>query len=161
MSFFIPIEIVLAGHAGDQEKAADRRGISDRIRAILQQQPVTERDELARYFNRLVGMQRPGLSERFEELARKARIPGWRADIVAFKRFNRIRNGVLHRGKRYMQLVVTLNSDFRDQVHQLEDIAERYINWTFFRDHAVYQSRWRPDRRLFEEPLDGQAHVNQ
>jgi hypothetical protein len=155
MSLFIPIEIVLAGYTGDKEKATDRRRISDRIRSILQQQPVSERDELAKYFDHLVGLQRPGLAERFEELARDAQIPGWRADIEAFRRFNRIRNGVLHRGEQDIQLAVTLCNDFRDQVSQLEDIAERYVNWVFFRDHAVYQSRWRPDRRVFEETPDG------
>lgn len=146
MALFIPIEIVLAGNQGDQQKTATRTRNADRIRSILHKQPVAERNELTSYFQQLLGRQRPSLVERFEELARKAQIPGWESDIEGFKRFNRIRNGVLHHGEQDVQLVVLLDERFPHEVSQLEDIAERYVNWAFFRDSAVYPSRWRPYR---------------
>jgi hypothetical protein len=93
-----------------------------------------------------MGQQRPSLVSRFEEMARAAQIEGWETDVVAFRRFNSIRNKLLHRGEQRVQLVISLGEELQEETHELEDIAERYLSWSLFRDGLVYQSRWRPQR---------------
>lgn len=64
-------------------------------------------------------------------------------EFEAFRHFNTIRNGLLHRGEDGVRLQVSVR---QDEVRSLEDMVERYVNYVLFRDAAVYRSRWRPPR---------------
>jgi hypothetical protein len=47
---------------------------------------------------------------------------------------------LLHRGEQRVELIVNLGET---EIRQLEDLAERYVNWVFFRDANVYRSMFR------------------
>lgn len=147
MALFIPIEIILAGYSGNPDDEKDQQENSSKIRDIITSHGGTEADNLLKYFNQIA---RPSLASRFAEMAKEAKIDGWELDVQAFRRFNSIRNKLLHRGERDIQLTVSLNNELQEESRQLEDIAERYVSWTFFRDGIVYQSRYRPVRNKEE-----------
>ena len=86
-------------------------------------------------------MPSPSISERFEGWATKEALKGWKNDIVAFKKFIRMRNLLLHAGKSGVEFRVSIGeSDMRS----LADIAERYVSLALFGDADVYQSASRP-----------------
>ncbi|MBM4137726.1 MAG: hypothetical protein FJ241_12990 [Nitrospira sp.] len=143
MALFIPIEIILAGYGGNQEQEKKKQEKATQIRNLLTKHGGADPKHLLSFFNQILGQQRPSLASRFYEMAKESQIEGWEADVVAFKRFNSIRNKLLHQGKRKVQLTISVGEQ---ETRQLEDIAERYVSWTLFRDGVVYQSRWRPQR---------------
>ncbi|MCX6563428.1 MAG: hypothetical protein NTU60_07465 [Candidatus Aminicenantes bacterium] len=145
-ALFIPIEIILAGYGDDPNKEKEKQEEATQIRNLLATHGGSEANDLLAFFNRIMGQQRLSLASRFEEMAKQAQIDGWEADVVAFKRFNSIRNKLLHRGEQQVQLVISVGQNIEEETRQLEDIAERYVSWALFRDGAVYQSRWRPLR---------------
>ena len=71
--------------------------------------------------------------------AGKAGFADWEADVSAFRKFNRIRNDLLHRGEDRIELQV----DVGEETRQLEDLLERYICFALFQNMDVYQSSWR------------------
>lgn len=144
MALFIPIEIILAGQSGnpDNEKLEN----ASKIRDLIKLHGQAETKNLLAFFNQIVGQQQPSLVSRFEEVARAAQLEGWETDVAAFRRFNSIRNKLLHRGEQKVQLVISLGEGLQEETHELEDIAERYVSWSLFRDGVVYKSQWRPQR---------------
>ncbi len=66
---------------------------------------------------------------------------GWENDIIAFRKFNRIRNSLVHQGNSNLDLQVPVSED---EVRQLEDLAERYVSLALFGDGRVYTSQYRP-----------------
>ncbi len=73
--------------------------------------------------------------------AEDAKMPGWENDIQAFKKFNRIRNSLIHRGDPKVKIHVSVGAE---ETQALEDLTERYVNYYLFQDTAVYQSRFLP-----------------
>lgn len=63
--------------------------------------------------------------------------------MQAFRKFNRLRNGLIHRGDPKVRFHVTVGDD---EAAELSDLVERYISLRLFGDMAVYKSRWRPQR---------------
>lgn len=63
-------------------------------------------------------------------------MPGCENDKAAFKLFNRIRNGLLHRGDPNVKIHVPVG----EEIQALEDLTERYVNFYLFGDTTVYQS---------------------
>jgi len=151
MALFIPIEIILAGYGDDPNKEKEKQEEVTQIRNLLATHGGSEANNLLAFFNRIMGQQRPSLASRFEEMAKQAQIDGGEADVAAFKRFNLIRNKLLHQGEQQVQLVISVGDDIKEETRQLEDIAERYVSWALFRDGVVYQSRWRPLRNKRQE----------
>ncbi len=147
MSLFIPIEIILAGYGEPADKTAERQRIIASIQNLLVTHGGKESSELTTFFSQTMAQQRPSLASRFEEMAKQAQIDGWQADIIAFRRFNSIRNKLLHRGDRRVQMSISVGEDFERETRELADMAERYVNWTLFRDDSVYRSSWRPPRK--------------
>src|SRR3989338_3637795 len=143
MALFIPIEIVLAGYGGNQEQEKEKIERATQIRNLLDKHGGADSNHLLSFFNQLFGQQRPSLASRFNEMAKESQIEGWEADVEAFKRFNSIRNNLLHRGKRKIELAISVG---KEVTSQLEDIAERYVSRILFKDSVVYQSRWRHQR---------------
>ena len=84
----------------------------------------------------------PNLNTRFEAFAKQAAIPGWEADVTVFKKYNRMRNLLLHAGQRDIRTHINIEEETRT----LEDLVERYLSVAFLGGHEVYPSRWRPAR---------------
>ena len=150
MSLFIPIEVILAGY-GDSDNVEKKKHTAGSIQSLLAKHGGEESGSLIDFFNQAIAQQRPSLASRFEEMAKHAQIDGWQADIAAFRRFNSIRNKLLHRGDRRVQLSISVGEEFEQETRELEDIAERYVSWTLFRDASVYTSRWRSPRTKKQE----------
>lgn len=107
--------------------------------------------ELKRCVDLLAREIHPSLGSRFEAFAKDVKLPGWEQDLVAFKRFNKIRNGLFHRGDREVQLIFRPTAsqegvDFEVESRHLEDLVERYVCFRLMGDARVYSSRWFPGR---------------
>ncbi len=100
-----------------------------------------EKEALKNLLDKLVKNQKPSLIDRFTIFAEQAKMPGWKSDIKAFKKFNRIRNDLFHRGDPHVKIHVTIGEE---EILALEDLTERYVNYFLFQDTVVYQSRFLP-----------------
>jgi hypothetical protein len=89
MSLFIPLEVILAAVKYDNNEIVQQRDLNLQIEAILREHGGTESDKLISKYKKLRQLVHPPLSARFECLAENAQIEGWKADIVAFKRFKK------------------------------------------------------------------------
>jgi hypothetical protein len=143
LSLFIPLECVLEGVRGDPVRDQERAQLVRNLAALVTQHGGDRERSLMALVDELRAPKRTGLAERFEQLASDAQLPGWTEDIKAFRRFNRSRNRLLHRGDRRVELGFGVGED---EYLGLEDLTERYVCWALFRDAAVYPSRWRPSR---------------
>jgi hypothetical protein len=142
VALFIPIEIILVGYRGSPDGEKERQEKAEKIRDLITTHGGAETASLLAFLNQVMGQQHPSLVSRFEEMAKDAQIEGWEVDVVAFKRFNSIRNKLLHKGEQQVRLTVSLSEETRE----LQDIAERYVSWALFKDGVVYPSQWRPQR---------------
>ena len=139
--FFLPLECVLSLVEVPPPHSADLKTIRRAIRARV---APPERKPLLALFGRMTERLRPSLEERFAAFARASAAPSAEDDIKAFAEFNRIRNRLLHRGEPQVRL--RIEAEAESKVHTLEDLAERYVCFAFFRDWKVYPSQWRPRR---------------
>ena len=143
-ALFIPLEIILTGYGKDNEFDNQKLKEYEKIRELISKYSEEDTALLLKLFDGPVQSQRPSLVSRFEELANEAKLVGFENHIVAFKRFNKIRNRLLHQGDPNVKLEVSIRDESLEQeTHQLEDLVERYVSWTLFRDQVVYPSRWR------------------
>ena len=136
---FIPIECILAPiriPMPDHEKEALKK-----IATLIDKTDKSERDKLQAVFTKYRQPRFPSLEDRFEILANEVGFPTAKKDIEAFKRFNKIRNDLHHRGDASANIIIDLDSS---TIHSLEDIAERYVNFAIFADRGIYKSSWRP-----------------
>ena len=148
LSLFTPIEMILNGYDGNIEYENEKKESIVKIEKLIRAHGTDESDQLADYFHVISSNLRPSLASRFEQMAGETKIDGWEADVIAFRRFNSMRNSLLHRGDGKIQLSTTINDEnIQEETRQLEDLAERYISWALFRDEVVYQSKWRPQRK--------------
>lgn len=140
LALFTPLEMAL-GQVSNENVIDDQKQInSEKIKALISHSNENNKDQLLAYFEYLINLQKPSLVNRFEILANEAKLDNYEMDIVAFRKFNKLRNSLLHRGETDIKLTVEVG---KDETQQLEDLVERYISWVFFRDNIVYQSRWR------------------
>jgi len=148
LSLFTPLEMMLANYSGDTEHEEAKQENIKKIQDLILARNDTESKQLADFFRMVAGNMRPSLASRFEQLAEDAKLVGWEADVIAFRRFNSMRNSLLHRGDEKVQLSTIINDEsIEEETRQLEDIAERYVSWALFRDEVVYQSQWRTERK--------------
>jgi hypothetical protein len=137
--YFIPIEAILDNtDIDDQEK----KNAVDRAIQIVSECEQSDKDDIIKALSGIKTRYSPSLNSRFEEFARVAQIPGWEKDAKAFKKFNKIRNDLLHSGKADVRLFVEIDGITRS----LEDIAERYVAFKVMQNPNVYFSQWRPKR---------------
>lgn len=128
LALFIPLEMVLEGQSTPGSVSpAD-------VQRIMESVTLHCGDDAER-LRRLVGaaIQRlgPSLADRFEAMA-TALLPQTAAtDVSAFRKFNRMRNELVHRGKSDVKIVVTVN---RSDVIELQGLAERYVFANLFKD---------------------------
>lgn len=104
----------------------DHRQHLEKIHELIHTYGGEQQEDLQALFNWLVRNQRPSLIDRFSLFAEQARLPGWENDIQAFRQFNRIRNGLIHRGDPNVRIHVTISEN---EVRALEDLTERYVNY--------------------------------
>jgi len=143
-ALFIPLEIILTGYGKNNELDNQKLKEYEEIRGLISKYSGEDAATLLKLFNGLVQSQRPSLVSRFDELAKEASLAGFENHIVAFKRFNKIRNKLLHQGDPNVKLEVPVSDeDLEQEIQQLEDLVERYVSWTLFRDQVVYPSTWR------------------
>lgn len=146
-ALFIPLEIILAGYGKENETYKDKLRAYEKMREIISKHSREESEFLLKSFDGLVRSYGPSLVSRFEELANSAKLDGFENHIVAFRRFNKIRNKLVHQGDPNVQLEVTISEEnLEEETQQLEDLVERYVAWTLFRDQVVYPSTWRKSR---------------
>ena len=86
------------------------------------------------------GKRPPSLSEKFVHIAAEANLPDWKEDVEAFKKFNLIRNGLIHQGKQKVSFHIAVGEVSEQRVAELEDLVERYVNWHLFGESKIYQS---------------------
>jgi hypothetical protein len=132
---FIPIECALARIKIDSREQVE---YFKTIRRLIKKHGETEKSVLLKLFNRMAERTRPSLEERFAALAAESGSATFEADIRAFREFNRIRNGLIHRGEQNVRLHV--GDPGKEQVIGLQDIAERYVSYALFGDFRVYSS---------------------
>lgn len=139
MYLFIPLEAVVQS---TPELAADASRELNAIREIVDQSNASDKAELISFIERAKTKFNPTLNARFEELAKKHALPGWELDVEAFKKFNRMRNLLLHTGNKRLSAHI----DFKQHSRTLEDLVERYVALEIVGAPAVYQSSHRPHR---------------
>jgi hypothetical protein len=140
IALFIPLECILSNSNDSQINDDDERR-AKAIRKLIKKFGGDESEELRCFIDRLTQRLSPTLDERFIDLAKTAKLPGWEADIEAFRRFKRMRNALFHGGSKDVQQTVSVGDE---DVRTFSDIVERYINFVLFNDNKVYRSRWRP-----------------
>ncbi len=140
VSLFIPLECVIPPIPKAELKASEWGKQRTALLALANaHEDKSERKRLTG----LVGtaLTSPPLIQRFTHWATNAALPGWKDDIIAFKRFYQMRNHLVHRGTSAVELRVTLESK---DVKSLEDITERYVSLAILGEANVYPSASRP-----------------
>ena len=140
MYLFIPLEAILPS---TQELAEESQKNLDSLASLVKSSGVSNTESLLQFLERARTKYGPTLNSRFEEFARKTAIPGWELDVKAFKKYNRMRNLLLHAGEKNVRSHI----NFAENTRTLEDLVERYVSVALLGSPDVYQSRWRPKRR--------------
>lgn len=143
ITLFIPLETLLSSLNDSKMSKKDKRHAKS-IRMLIKKDAGERSEDLQCFFERLVQRTGPTLNEMFTELAETAKLPGWEADIKAFRQFNQMRNILLHGADKNVQQNLSVGDK---EVRTLSDLVERYVNYFFFKDNNVYRSRWRPEIR--------------
>jgi hypothetical protein len=136
---FIPLECVLGSSGEMDEEAISNISI---LQGIVETSEHSAKKTLLSFLDRVQTKFGPTLSSRFEFFAKSKKIEGWEDDVKAFKKFNRMRNLILHAGRSKAQHHLKI----KGQTVTLEDLVERYVSMALFGSTDVYQSRWRPKR---------------
>lgn len=139
MYLFIPLEAILESTS---ELATDAKADLMSLEAIVSSSNAHNKASLLQFLSRAKTKFAPTLNSRFEEFARHAAIPGWELDVKAFKKYNRMRNLLLHTGNKN----VCNHINIEENTRTLEDLVERYVSIALLNSPDVYQSRWRPQR---------------
>lgn len=141
---FVPLERILDGY-GRAEPSAEW----EQLRRLAGAHAADARTVLLGFIDRMKRLDRPSLAERFEAMARESGQAGWESDVKAFRKFNGLRNALLHQGDPRVRLHVTIGED---ETMEMSDLVERYVCWRFFGDSTVYPSRWRTAHRSVPPP---------
>jgi len=147
---FIPLECILASSDEIDEETIKSIGLLKKLVATSED---GGKKDLLILLDRIESRFAPTLNSRFEALAQAEKIEGWKADIKAFKKFNRTRNLLLHAGKADVQSHLNIDQEVRT----LEDLVERYVAVSVFGNPSVYTSKWRPLRGTPKKVEEEQA----
>lgn len=140
IALFVPLEALLTKFT-DLKMSADNKSKAKSIRTAIEQYAGSNKDEIILFFDKLINKAGPTLEERFVDVATQAKLSGWESDIQAFKKFQYMRNMLLHGRDKKVEHNITIREE---EARTLQDIVERYVNFCLFRDNNVYRSRWRP-----------------
>jgi len=147
-SLFIPLEMVLEDTSG---KIPEEHILQiEKIQELITTHAGEDKEQLKTFLEILAKRQQPSLSivDRFTNFAKEANMPGWENDVAVFKKFYRIRNGLIHHGNTNIKLHIPIGEEIR----ALEDLSERYVNYALFGDTAVYQSEFQHRPSTIAEP---------
>lgn len=145
MYLFIPLESVLPSTVSTmQESKAEIAAIE----ALIEGSDAPNKTSLLQFIDRTKTKYGPTLNARFETFARGQSIPEWELDVKAFKKFNRMRNLLLHAGKNN----VCSLTNIKENTRSLEDLVERYVSLSLLGTANVYPSKWRPVRQTQPTP---------
>jgi hypothetical protein len=136
---FIPLECILG--SSDEIDKETVKSIGSLKNLVATSENAGKKDLLI-LLDKIESRFAPTLNSRFEVLAQAKTIDGWKADVKAFKKFNRTRNLLLHAGKADVQSHLNIDQEVRT----LEDLVERYVAVYVFGNPSVYISKWRPLR---------------
>jgi hypothetical protein len=139
MYLFIPLEAILQLTDNSQINSTAEL---ESLESIVKNSNAVDKEHLLQFLVRAKTKFNPTLNSRFEEFARCASIPGWELDVKAFKKYNRMRNLLLHAGNRNVRSHI----NFEENTRTLEDLVERYVSVALLGTDRVYPSRWRPNR---------------
>jgi hypothetical protein len=163
-ALFIPLEMILRDVKGEISEECRRH--AEAIRELIATSGGEQKDQLTTFFDTLMKSQRPSLVGRFERFAKVANMPNWQGDVEVFRRFNKIRNDLVHHGQAKVKLVIAIPTVGEDELQSLEELVERYVNYRLFYDTMVYQSHWRTepfteqlDRHLKDTRYKGECYV--
>jgi hypothetical protein len=134
VALFVPLEMILDGSS--RPPAPEWQTLRELVTAHGGEQCL----DLLAFLDRRRSVDRPSLNDRFEILARASGHPRWETDVQAFRRFNHLRNDLLHRGEPAVRFHITVGEN---EAHEMGDLAERYVSRRLFGDMRVYQSRFR------------------
>jgi hypothetical protein len=123
LALFIPVEILISKYRALPPESED---LSQRVLAIVGQHGGDEAPKLTAYLKPVL---RASLNQRFRKMAATAAFPSLETDCAAFARFNRMRNDLVHKGDKVMQLQATLTNG--ELVH-FRDVVHKYVSWALF-----------------------------
>lgn len=147
MALFIPLEIML-NNSNIGFKPSNKELIDELGKSVQDSKLLKEVKDRIQYW-------RPPLAIRFEFLAEKYALDGWKQDVKAFRKFNKMRNDLFHgHSTRVVELVDVpldeqeLEGESSEKIDEkvtakLEDMVERYLCKAIFGDQNLYLSFWR------------------
>ena len=117
---FIPLEAVLPRPEVNPEIAWQM----ETLRRVVSEMPEgAERDRLTPFLGIIESKLSPSLIDRFTAAARQHSPETLEIDVAAFKKFNKMRNELVHRGNKAVQSGVSV----KDETRTLRQLAEKYI----------------------------------
>jgi hypothetical protein len=129
ISLFIPLEMLLKGSAGtDAPSTTLSRSDLDKVKSIILRSGCAEAERLAAGLGSLRASG-PSLPDRFEAMARVLFPDSMATDVEAFRKFNRIRNELVHQGRSSVDTQVKIRDG--DVIH-LQDLTEKYVGACLF-----------------------------
>jgi hypothetical protein len=136
---FIPLEGILQS---DTEIPNEAHSNIENLINLVQKSDSSDKEKLLSFLEDTKKKYGPNLNTRFEEFAKKSAIPGWETDVKVFKKYNRMRNLLVHAGRKDIRTHINIEEETRT----LEDLVERYLSVALLGNHDVYLSQWRPLR---------------
>ncbi len=143
MAFFIPIEMIL--NSTGSMPQIDFQDKAQTIRKLIAGYSNGGSDDLLCFFNGLIEKQRPTLVQRFALLAERSKLQGWEDDIKAFSGFNKMRNGLLHRGEKSVKDSVQIS---KDTSVNLQHLTEKYLRYVLFQDVGTSSTKTASDANV-------------
>ncbi|MGR8981534.1 MAG: hypothetical protein ACU84H_15790 [Gammaproteobacteria bacterium] len=92
---FIPLEAILQS---DEEIPSEAHGNIEKLIELVEKSEGANKEDLLSFLEITKKKYGPNLNTRFEAFAKQAAIPGWEADVAVFKKYNRMRNLLVHAG---------------------------------------------------------------
>jgi hypothetical protein len=123
ISLFVVIELIVEHIGREDDETAKRMEDTSSLHDLLTSSGMFEK--LGYILDEWKGNQNLSLVQRFEKMARQYSLPSVDSDISAFRKFNRLRNRLMHDGFRNPSLAVELE---QGQLVQFEALVERYVS---------------------------------
>jgi len=134
-ALFTALEMVLSGEEVSTQTTRD--GLT-RIRKIVEATQDPNTKDLISLVDHITQSYSPSITSRFEALARRSTMPKIDSDIRAFRKFNALRVGLVHRGDKNVRFITDVGPD---ETRDFEDLVERYVCFSLFGDIGVYNTR--------------------
>jgi hypothetical protein len=126
ISFFTALEPVIpTAQKSDTEKF---KSIKISLQKFVEQK--YENEDKENLFSFLKNLSMPvSIVKRFEQWAREIKLENWENDITDFRRLNKIRNWLLHRGD---SSIANEPHATNEDLQRLEFISKKYVGWALY-----------------------------